>query len=125
MRAKLAGPDVFLGHIGGDDFFVGARGAAVTTLVEALPRFVAEFRSDAESFYDEATRRAGEVEIVDRNGVIRLVPLLSVSCACFIVTESGSITLDGTLAALAELKHAAKASGEKLAIAIDDVNVPA
>ncbi len=125
MRAMLAAPDVFLGHIGGDDFFVAAHGPAVSPIVAALPRFVEEFRSDAESFYDEATRHEGTVEIVDRNGTKRRVPLLSVSCACFIVTAAGRVTLDGVTSALVELKHIAKSSNEKIAIATDEVSVPA
>ena len=87
MRSRLAAGDVFLGHIGGDDFFLGAQGHAVAPVVAALPDFIARFASDMASFYDAESRRAGVTEATDRNGVVQLVPLLSVSCGGAIVRE--------------------------------------
>jgi GGDEF domain-containing protein len=117
MRARLAGSDVFLGHIGGDDFFLGAHGAAVEPVLASLREFIAQFASDMASFYDAGSRREGLIEANDRNGVITLVPLLSVSCGCAIVAEqSGRVNLDALSALLADLKKKAKRSGEKIAV---------
>jgi GGDEF domain-containing protein len=38
MRSHLTAGDVFLGHIGGDDFFLGAHGLAVEPVLASLPR---------------------------------------------------------------------------------------
>jgi EAL domain-containing protein (putative c-di-GMP-specific phosphodiesterase class I)/GGDEF domain-containing protein len=117
MRARLTANEVFLGHIGGDDFFLGVHGSAVTSIVESLPAFIARFASDMASFYDADARRAGVIDATDRNGARQLVPLLSVSCACTIVREgSGRVNLDALSALLAQLKKKAKGSSEKIAI---------
>jgi len=52
MRSRLAAGDVFLDHIGGDDFFLGAHGEAVLPVIDSLPAFIAQFASDTASFYD-------------------------------------------------------------------------
>jgi hypothetical protein len=108
---------VFLGHIGGDDFFLGAHGAAVEPVIASLPEFIAQFASHMASFYDAPSRLAGVTEANDRNGAIALVPLLSVSCGCAIVHEtSGRVNLDALSALLADLKKRAKRSPEKIAV---------
>jgi diguanylate cyclase (GGDEF)-like protein len=117
MRSRLAGAGVFLGHIGGDDFFLGVHGTAMTPVVESLPAFIAQFASDMASFYDAETRRAGMTEATDRSGLVQLVPLLSVSCGCAILRESsGRVHLDALSAQLADLKKKAKQSPAKIVI---------
>ncbi len=117
MRSRLAASDVFLGHIGGDDFFLGVHGRAMQPIVDSLPGFIAQFASDMASFYDSEARQAGTIEAHDRNGAFQLVPLLSVSCGCAIVTESGRrVNLDALSALLADLKKRAKRSPEKIAL---------
>ena len=59
MRSRLAASAVFLGHIGGDDFFLGAQGDAVAPVLAAMPAFIAQFASDMASFYDAGSRLAG------------------------------------------------------------------
>jgi GGDEF domain-containing protein len=119
MRRRLAAGDVFLGHIGGDDFFLGAHGEAVLPVIDSLPAFIAQFASDMASFYDPEARRSGTIEATDRNGTVQFVPLLSVSCGRAIVGEtSGRVNLDALSAMLADLKKRAKRSTE--IIAIDD-----
>ena len=117
MRSRLGAPDVFLGHIGGDDFFLGAHGSIANDIVTRLPAFVAQFASDVESFYDGASRRAGYTGAHDRNGLPYQVPLLAVSCGVFLIeTESVGLSMDVASATLARLKKAAKLSASKLAI---------
>jgi GGDEF domain-containing protein len=117
MRARLAGGDVFLGHIGGDDFFLGAHGAAVEPVIASLPEFIAQFASDMASFYDARARHDGVIEANDRNGATALVPLLSVSCGCALVQEeSGRVNLDALSTLLADLKKRAKRSPQKIAV---------
>ncbi len=117
MRSRLAGSDVFLGHIGGDDFFLGAHGDATWHVIDALPKFIARFASDMASFYSSTAREAGWTDGVDRAGNPQRVPLLTVSCGCAVILDgSGPVNLDTISALLADLKKRAKASPEKLAL---------
>ncbi|HEV8020462.1 MAG TPA: GGDEF domain-containing protein [Candidatus Lustribacter sp.] len=117
MRGRLAAENVFLGHIGGDDFFLGAQAEAVEPVLAALPEFIAKFASDMASFYDADARFLGVIEGTDRNGATQIVPLLSVSCGCAIVRESsGAVNLDELSAVLADLKKRAKRSPAKVVI---------
>jgi diguanylate cyclase (GGDEF)-like protein len=116
LRSRLGERDAMLGHIGGDDFFVGASGPSVDAVVAELPGLIERFRSDVATFYDPATRRSGMVEVTERSGAKRLAPLLGVSCACVVVSpEANDVTLDGISAMLARLKGVAKRSPEKFA----------
>lgn len=117
MRSRLAANDVFLGHIGGDDFFLGVHGEAMQPIVDALPAFIAQFASDMASFYDSDARSTGLTEANDRNGTTQLVPLLSVSCGCAVVPRGcGRVNLDAVSALLAELKKKAKRSPAKIVV---------
>ncbi len=126
MRSRLSAPDTFLGHIGGDDFFLGVSGPNTDAVIAEIPAFLEQFRSDVESFYDPQTRRVGLVEVTERSGAKRMVSLLSVSCACVIVPPGAAdATLDGVSAMLARLKHTAKQSDTKFALEIVGAEVPA
>jgi EAL domain-containing protein (putative c-di-GMP-specific phosphodiesterase class I)/GGDEF domain-containing protein len=117
MRSRLAATDVFLGHIGGDDFFLGVHGAATWSVIESLPGFIAQFASDMASFYDADARELGWTDGVDRSGNTQRVPLLSVSCGCaMILADSGPVNLDALSTMLADLKKLAKSSPEKIAL---------
>lgn len=117
MRYRLAGNDVFLGHIGGDDFFLGVHGESTWSIVESLPEFIAKFASDMASFYDDDARREGTIEGTDRAGNVQRIPLLSVSCGCAIfLAGSAPVNLDALSALLADLKKYAKAAPGKIAL---------
>jgi len=119
MRSRLAASDVFLGHIGGDDFFLGVRGEGTPRVIEALPAFILQFASDMASFYDADARRAGAIEGTDRNGTVHLVPLLSVSCGCAVVPSGvARPQLDALSAMLTGLKKRAKAAPEKIVVGV-------
>lgn len=116
LRRHFADASAFLGHIGGDDFVLGLRpvpGDDVQARVRAL---IAEFNSDATTFYDPETRAAGVVGGFDRSGIYRQFPLLSVSCG-ILTLEAGPMpmTLDGVANRLASLKRLAKADASSVA----------
>jgi diguanylate cyclase (GGDEF)-like protein len=129
MRAAFTSDEIFLGHIGGDDFFIGTTGRATEKTMAALPAFVARFSKNMESFYDEASRVAGASAAIDRNGASYAVPLLSVSGAGMVVAgDRSTLTLDGISQRLASLKLRAKRSPAKFeleVLATDPVRVPA
>lgn len=78
---SLGNPDAFVGHIGGDDFVViisaDLAEAACRTIISSIDALVP-------AYYSETDRRAGAIEGVDRYGVRRSFPLISVSIAALV-----------------------------------------
>jgi len=78
---SLGNPDAFVGHIGGDDFVViisaDLAEAACRTIISSIDALVP-------AYYSEEARRAGAIEGVDRYGVQRSFPLISVSIAALV-----------------------------------------
>jgi signal transduction histidine kinase/GGDEF domain-containing protein len=103
--ALHGGEAAFLGHVGGDDFVV------VTAPERARPvcaAAIAAFDRVIPLYYDRADRERGSIEAVDRHGVRRRFPLLSLSIAT-VVAGPGRYRSHAELArAAAELKARAK-----------------
>ena len=107
----------FAGHIGGDDFFAGVRherddDSRMEERVEAL---IDGFNDGVRAFYNRGEARRGVYRALDRDGVEREFPLLSVSAA--LITMAAGVRPDAHVdisARLSELKAAAKRSGKKL-----------
>lgn len=77
----LGNPDAFVGHIGGDDFVV----IISADLAEAACRsIISSIDALVPGYYSEQDRRAGAIEGVDRYGVQRSFPLISVSIAALV-----------------------------------------
>jgi len=73
---EFAGPDGFVGHVGGDDFVaVVPPGAAEDT----AKRIVEAFDSQIHEFYEPEDVERGYVEVEDRKGVLQHLPLAGVS----------------------------------------------
>ncbi|MEW6445942.1 MAG: bifunctional diguanylate cyclase/phosphodiesterase [Pseudomonadota bacterium] len=66
----------YVGHIGGDDFVVLSRHDAWE---ERLGEVLEDFGQRVASLYSESDRRRGGIMATDRQGVERLIPLMSVS----------------------------------------------
>ena len=109
MLKQLGRDGVWLGHIGGDDFFGGFADAAPAAVRAGVAALLARFRHEVESFYDPDTRRAGFLEGAGRDGVPRRFPLLACS-AGLLELPAGRPVLgsDITMLRIAELKRAAK-----------------
>ncbi|ABL00092.1 diguanylate cyclase [Pelobacter propionicus] len=75
---RLGDPDAFVGHIGGDDFVViiGSRlvKAACTSIIHDIDAMIP-------AYYSDEDRAAGFIQGVDRYGVPRNFPLISISIA--------------------------------------------
>jgi diguanylate cyclase (GGDEF)-like protein len=71
-----ADPPVFIGHVGGDDFVLVSRPEQVEELARAT---VEAFDRDVPALHDAADIARGHLEIVDRQGVMRSFPLVSLS----------------------------------------------
>ncbi len=81
MKRMATSENVFAGHIGGDDFFIGARGRTSEEMRRMVYDLQEEFRHQAESLYDPADRLQGYIEASDRHGIPRKFPLLRCSAA--------------------------------------------
>ncbi len=72
MKRHFVGENVFLGHIGGDDFFIGLKGVPRLGALEALEHLMADFRGEVRQLYSHEDRARGMIEGHDRQGVSRL-----------------------------------------------------
>lgn len=77
----LGSQDAFVGHIGGDDFVVIINADLAEASCKAIIKNIDEL---VPSYYSEEDRLAGAIEGVDRYGVRRSFPLISVSIAALV-----------------------------------------
>ena len=116
MRSSLSGSNIFLGHIGGDDFFAGFRDMPSEMVHARISALLETFRRDAESLYDEDSRQLGYITGRGRDGTTQNFPLLSCSAALvFLPAGPRSVAIDEVGAIIAKLKKAAKLSPQHLA----------
>jgi GGDEF domain-containing protein len=104
---RLNDPDAFVGHIGGDDFVViiDARLAKA-----ACQEIIACFDEMIPAYYSEEDRAIGAIEGVDRYGVPRVFPLISMSIAA-LTCQPGTYSSAAEIAtAAAEVKDRVKES---------------
>jgi diguanylate cyclase (GGDEF)-like protein len=115
LRQHFSGRDFFIGHIGGDDFFMAARNLPATAAEQMTARFLERFAADAANFYDAETRALGYITAPDRHDGTKQIPLLAASCALLNLPLGPRMaTPDSVSATLADLKKLAKASPAKL-----------
>jgi diguanylate cyclase (GGDEF)-like protein len=97
--------EIFIGHIGGDDFVIIAQPPQVRAVCQKLVR---DFKKRILRFYEAEDAQKGFIIGLDRQGVIQKFPLITISAA--VVTDNGcrfQNPLDMAMAA-AELKEYAK-----------------
>lgn len=105
------GSNAFVGHIGGDDFFLGWQlSGDFDEAISQVWNVVNKFGIDVESFYSNKDREKGFILAKDRYGEIREYPMLSVSAAMLIVDTTKEHFYDEEMIAqaYAELKKHAK-----------------
>ncbi|MCW8132275.1 MAG: EAL and GGDEF domain-containing protein [Planctomycetota bacterium] len=122
LKRDLLSESCFIGHIGGDDFFVGWRGGTPDLAIDRLLRVLAAFRRDVESFYDPEDRRNGYIVTEDRDGGMRRFPLLTTSVA--VAHWSAAATprsVEHLSRVIADLKKRAKSSPQHVCFANIDV----
>lgn len=79
MRIVQNMPGYFTGHIGGDDFVLGAIGLPEDEVAETMNQLLGKFRIDVSSLYDTDSRARGYITAKDRDGRERNFPLLRAS----------------------------------------------
>ncbi len=109
--AKKSG--AFVGHIGGDDFFVAfgvSFGSQTEQSVEALLEAIGSFIFSSKAFYDKDERKKGCYSAKDRFGEERVFSLLGVSTAIISINESKIVTNEELGEMFGSLKKEAKTS---------------
>jgi len=106
----------FLGHIGGDDFFAGFRGADPEAALAAVAQAQRQFAHEMTSLYDAEARAAGSIMGADRSGNTRSFPLMRVSAAVVRVpADRGIRSTDEVVQLMTALKKDAKQAVDNLA----------
>ena len=105
----------FVGHIGGDDFFVGLKtnsNMAKSSIIDVFR----QFQLNMESFYEPEIRKSGFYISEDRDGIIKEFSLLSCSAA-MIVMQCGTrnITSNKLISIIADIKKSSKTSTNHIA----------
>jgi diguanylate cyclase (GGDEF)-like protein len=104
---SLNDPDAFVGHIGGDDFVViiDYRHAKA-----ACQKIIHDFDALIPSYYSEKDRAAGVIEGIDRYGVPRSFPLITISIAVLNCQPGNFATAAEIATAAAQVKDRVKES---------------
>jgi diguanylate cyclase (GGDEF)-like protein len=116
LKRQLAGHNTFVGHVGGDDFFVGLDERQPEKVMRLMQELRTEFSRQVESLYSAEHRGQGYIVASDRSGRAQVYPLLTVSIAVLHLPRGISIAnLDLLSNNIARLKHRAKAERDGLA----------
>lgn len=103
---ELAGPEGFVGHVGGDDFVFMSRPDHIDQICQTI---IKRFDLVIPDFYDREDRLKGYIDSVDRRGNKEQFPIMSLSIAV-VTNERGPIAHPGDVSKIAsELKKRAKA----------------
>ncbi|OLP45567.1 bifunctional diguanylate cyclase/phosphodiesterase [Rhizobium oryziradicis] len=79
MRRYFFADGVFLGHVGGDDFFIGLSDWTSDELTEILDRLLSDFHGDVTELYSPEDRASGRIRGEDRHGITRDFALMRCS----------------------------------------------
>lgn len=104
---RLNDPDAFVGHIGGDDFVVVID---YRFAKEACQFIIRDFDALIPSYYSEEDRAAGFIDGVDRYGVPRRFPLITISIAVLNCQPGHYATAAEIASAAAQVKDRVKES---------------
>lgn len=97
--------EVFLGHVGGDDFIAVV---PADDALESADRLVEEFDERRRFLYDPEDWQRGHIEIMDRTGSARHIPPVSVTVAVVVDRNAECGHIGRLNAAAAELKQFGK-----------------
>jgi GGDEF domain-containing protein len=117
---SLNDPDAFVGHIGGDDFVVIINNGIAPEVCQAI---IKEFDAMVPSCYLEEDLRAGGIDGVDRYGVARRFPLLSISIAALICMPGDYETAAAIATAAAKVKDQVKESSGSNYVVVREADV--
>lgn len=122
LRRHFIGEEKFLGHVGGDDFFVGVSGLGEEEMRAVLLRLLDEFGSDVRQLYSPEHQSAGCISGYGRDGGAKDFPLMRCSIAVLTLPEGFILSDSQTVSKrIAEIKARAKASKDGLVVELLEV----
>lgn len=109
MKRHLS--NVFIGHVGGDDFFAGATGLAADQFANSIELAIRKFRDGVAAFYSADDRARGHIAGTARDGAPAVFPLMTCSAA-ILERPAGTLgeTADALAERLAQIKKSAKSA---------------
>lgn len=111
---RLNDPEAFVGHIGGDDFVVIVSSQLAKSACQTI---IQEFDAMIPFFYSDEDRAAGSFEGIDRYGVPRVFPIISISIAVLVCEPGDYATAAEIATAAAQVKdHVKESSGSNYII---------
>lgn len=119
LRAQIPREQLFVGHIGGDDFFLLGSQTRIAAAVKKLHK---TFARQSRGFFTRAELDTGFYRGTDRQGNICSFPLLTISTAILDGISTSSVENFGSLTEIAAL---AKKKAKKSAVKIFNFRVDA
>jgi GGDEF domain-containing protein len=109
----------FVGHVGGDDFFMGIQGLSLGEVEDEVRTIARQFKTNVESFYEKEAVANGCIRAKNRDGEFRCFPLMTVSSVVLELPEQMHriYSPEEIGALIAGMKKEAKQSLEKLVVA--------
>ncbi|MDW8465084.1 MAG: GGDEF domain-containing protein [Chloroherpetonaceae bacterium] len=118
LRRRFTQENCLVGHIGGDDFFLGFKNVPFEDAYRQAKEAIVEFTESVKELYDEKDRLNGYLEAKDREGNLKRFPLLTVSAAMLVIAgEKSSCSMEEVSMILAEMKKMSKSNSEKITAA--------
>jgi len=102
---KTADSDAFVGHVGGDDFVIIADCEPAETLCKQI---IADFEAEIVKHYSAEDLACGAIEGIDRYGVARIFPIMTISIAVVICSKGEFNSAMEIAKAAADLKDNVK-----------------
>ncbi|HEX9123804.1 MAG TPA: response regulator [Actinomycetota bacterium] len=102
-----AGPETFVGHVGGDDFVVICHSDQAEQVAEQIAR---RFDAEVSELFDPEDRARGFIEVTNRRGEIQRFPFLSISIGIATAARRRFSHFAEAVAVATELKNFTKSS---------------
>jgi hypothetical protein len=109
LKKNFSEETCFIGHVGGDDFFLGTAAMDYEDLHAKLTATIDAFTESVKMFYDTPDVEALGITAKDRDGNVKKFPLLTVTAAALVLNEKKcEVAMEDITAILADLKKSAK-----------------
>ncbi|WP_155311640.1 GGDEF domain-containing protein [Desulfosarcina ovata] len=119
LKSHILCRDRFVGHVGGDDFFMGLKDIPLGEVVDEVTAIASRFRDNVRGFYRHTAIERGCIQALDREGQLKCFPLMTVSSVILDLPADGQRIYSpeeiGTV--IAKMKKTAKQSADKLSVA--------
>jgi GGDEF domain-containing protein len=123
MRKHVFSGKDFIGHVGGDDFFIGLEGCSQAQMTGTIEGLLADFHMEVRQLYSAEDRLRGFLHGHDRDGTEREFALMRCSVGVLELPDGVMIEdLNRISAAIAGIKAGAKKSVSGLCSARLDEN---